>query len=459
MVPPRLVEQTRRLYADLSQHWRLVEPNIISYGALSSPHRSGVLEASNPDALIFDEAHRAASATSATNKKIRRCIAERPGMPVVVLSGTVLKRRLTDYAGLMGWTLGGGSPAPRDYTTRRDWGMALDDLGALPNSAPGVLTKWCRDGETVREGYRRRLYDTPGVVGSSRLECDASLTLREWRPKVPANVEAALVALRRDWARPDGETFKEALDLYRHARSVAQGFYLRWTQTPPREWLDARRDWHSTVRKATARGRRGLESPALYEKAIEEGRQPRPATLDAWEAVRGVFVPKTEVVWISDYYLEAAASWAAKNGPALLWCDAPALGHRLAKLSGLTYYGQGAEADRELADEIEDAPGKRALILSMDAHAEGKNLQGWGRGLILAPPSSAKACEQLLARQHRGDVEEVEMSIAMHTLELREAVADAQRNARFVEEQEGQPQRLLAASWVAPVDSVAPPIQ
>lgn len=99
---------------------------VVSYSILSHPDHEGVLDRLRPDALICDEAHALLGKGSARSKRIRRYLKGAPHCRVALLSGSVARSSLMEWAELAGIALGDWSPAPRDRQTRIEWAEALD---------------------------------------------------------------------------------------------------------------------------------------------------------------------------------------------------------------------------------------------------------------------------------------------------------------------------------------------
>lgn len=442
LVPSPLEDQTLRIYEDLAQHWKLVPPRIIGYGTLQHPKHHDILEQAQPDLLVLDEAHQAASATSARGKRVRRYLKAFPQCRLCALSGTMIRRGLRDWAYLSYAALRAKSPAPRTWKELEAWGYALDDLGGLPNSEPGVLSQWRGENETVREGYRRRVIETPGVVSTAAQSCDASILIHARKPRVPTVIQEALRTLHKTWERPDGEYFESGLEHQRYAMQLSVGLYLRWKEKPPQPWLEARRAWGRELRARIKPGRAGLDSAALYEAAVTSGRVVS-ATYAAWDEIRSTYEPTTEVVWLSDFLVQDAVKWAEQK-PGIVWTDTPALGKKIAATAGLPYYGDGAEAARRILD----VTGGESIVASRRSHGTGRNLQCFTRALMTQCPANNEAWEQTLGRYHRPGQksDEVEMWTYQHTRDVKDAFMSARSNSAFVRESEGGRPRLWAAT-------------
>jgi hypothetical protein len=447
LIPPSLRAKTKADYAHLREHWVLPSPEaltIVAYSELSVAKGTDLLERLAPDLIVADEAHCLKDPKAARTKRFLRYFKAHPDTRFCALSGTMTSRSLRDWAHLSRLALRTGSPAPRDWRTLDSWAWALDDLKEpFENSPPGALAVFCPHGEPVREGYRRRVLGTPGVVATATTDCDASLVIQERRVKVPPSVREALDQLRTTWQRPDGEEFNSALEAYRYARQLASGLYLRWTEKPPQAWLEARQAWHREVRTfLSRRSTPGLDSPALYEAAVKAGRLPS-TSYGPWKALEAEFSPETEDVWLSGFLVEDAVRWLAGT-PGIVWTESPAFGQRLAKATGLRYYGAGAKASAAI---LEADPGE-SFVASVQAHGTGKHLAAWSRGLVVTANPKGEVWQQLLGRMHRQGqkADEVVFDVYLHTPELRAAFAEARKNSEFQGSAFGEPQRLEAAT-------------
>lgn len=450
LVPSPLVIQTERIYEHLCLHWRLPPTAILGYGRLSHPKHALALEDLDPDCLVADEAHKLENPGAACHKRVKACLRRRPHCAFCALTGTPNDKSIKDDAYVQLWALRAGAPVPQDWQQREHWAIALDYLPEpLENCPPGALVAF---GTPVREAYGQWVAETPGVVASEGLSCDAPLHLDVRPLAIPPPVVRALDDLRATWTRPDGEEFSEALDFSRYARQLATGLYTRWNPAPPADWLDARRDWKREVRTFLAsRSKPGIDSEALYEEAVAAGRVPS-TSYGPWRAVEDSFRPRKETVWLDDYLARDAARWARGPGsPGIVWTRSPALGRRIAELAGVRYYGEGpkdalAILPRALGGEID---GSVSIVASLDAHGTGRNLQMYRRQLFTSPSSNARTTEQWLGRLHRFGQEapSVEATFYLHTPEAQDAFRQAVGAARWLQEYRRQPQRLCAAVY------------
>ena len=431
---------------ELSRHWFLPPGlRIMSYEELSTAKSTSALETLAPDLIIADEAHKLRHRDATRTRRFLRYFRDHPGVQFCALSGTLAGASIEDYAHLAGLALGEGSPLPLDRWEARNWAAALDVHTREP-VGPGVLRRF---GEPVREGYRRRLLETQGVIATSEASIGASLLFEAWDFRAPPAVERALAELAATWTTPAGEELEDALALRRSARQISQGFYYRWVwpdETPDFEWLEARAQWHKALREFLTgpHAGAGRDSPLLLAREAIAGRAPRgvQGAWPAWDAVRHREPPPVEAVWIDDGLVRAAAAWARTN-PGIVWYEHEAIGSAL-RAAGVPTFGPGPEDGAGLLRE----KGTRGVAASLPAHGTGKNLQPFSRNLFLCPPSGGAVWEQAIGRTHRQgqEAEEVVVVVARHAEPLRKAWESATEEAAFVAETTGTAQRLLFGS-------------
>jgi len=448
-------------YPQLIQQYRLpklvgasVEPirpegvlHVFSYSELSLAKNSDLLERLKPDLIICDEAHALRHASAARTKRFIRYFKAYRATRLAALSGTITSKSLKDYAHLAFLALKEGTFTPVKYTTLEEWASAID-VSPVPAPA-GVLSRWCEFGEGVRDGYRRRMTETQGVVATTESAfLGASLNFYEREVKVSAALRSALREMEKTWVRPDGEEeFDEPMAYARCARQLAMGFYYRWTwprgesEALRKEWLTRRGEYNRAVAKVLQyRSKPGLDSPLLVAKAAAEGRLEVPEYAP-WVLIRDSCLPETEAVWLDKSVMEDAARWAQKE-VGILWYEHREVGAELEAMTGLPHYGAGAEG-------ILSERGNRSIIASIRAHGTGKNLQCFNRNLVLTPPTSGTVWEQLLGRTHRPGQEsdEVEVWVYRHTTELKQAIVKATADAEYQRGTTGNDQKLLNATY------------
>lgn len=504
LLPPNLkhqmLEQDWHYYG---QHWQL--PNlsgpgkmyypglpflyVVAFSELSGAKSTTLLHDLNPDVVVVDEAHSVRNRTAARTKRFLRFLKDKPDVRLFSWSGTLTSRSLHDYAHLSAHALRDGSPTPLHWPTVEEWASHLDP-GDL-RTPPGALAQLDDSNprtDDAREGFKRRLVATPGVISSGdAASCQASLTITERELVTPEVVKQHLRTLEATWQRPDGEELVDGLSVARCARELSCGFYYRW-RWPRGErvevieaWLTARKEWHKELREKLKTGRAHMDSPLLCTKAairwyegythVErdvEGREiarrhvpPHTSSgpLPTWEAlhwprwkeVRDTAKPETEAIWLDDFLVNDCLDWLAE-GPGLLWYEFGAVASRILQSAKgrnlrLAYAGPGDEGNKL----VSALTGSEAVVASIRAHGTGKNLQAFSRNLVANPPADGATWEQLIGRTHRQGQEEDEVTfdIYRHTEAFANAVDRARDLSDYIEGTFGTNQKLTSvARWV-----------
>lgn len=506
IVPAQVREQTNlQVLPEMSQHWRM-HPNleVITYWDLSQEFNANILEDINPDLIAADEVHRFKNRNSGRTKRMTRYMTANPETIFAALSGTVTNRSIRDYDHILRWCLKAGTPLPETWQELCQWADVLDVMPEEledSRSPAGALEVWTYDNDgdpiltdddklvqiNVRQGYRDRLVQTPGVIATKADELGVSLILKERRLDVPDRVLEMLAKLALTWETPNGDLITEAVDLWRHARELCCGFWYRWDPKPPREWLDARKAWKQHVRDTLKHNRRRLDTELqVWNEEAEKHGRPRAPKLKAtddedltveeiekiqkanakkkakherelaewrvnvnpehcmwckWLSIRRSFKINNVAEWVDDFAIRDATKWLEEVG-GIVWTEHTAWAERLSKVSGVRFFGPGKKANIDILTHT------GPMIASIKAHGEGKNLQHHhNTSLVVSPPSSGKTWEQLLGREHRPGQKEDEViyEIYMHADELRASVRKAFRDARYLEHTLGNRQKLRYA--------------
>lgn len=488
VVPAALRDKTRIEWAHYAKHWRVHSSiHIIAFEQLSRVSYNDWLATVQPDCIIVDEAHKIKNPKAACTRKIQRYIESRRaiGAPltVVVMSGTMSRTSLRDHATLQRLALGDGAPVPHRSDTVTAWNAILGEGDEADNLylEAGVLADWARPDllgpereavawagsrASIRVGFRQRMLDTPGVIGSAVAPCDAALTLDAWTPAVPDVVRDALAALYASGEMPDGQTCGDALELYRHESTLALGFWDRWKIQPPPIWRQSRRLWHNVTRRilanskkrhsvldvANAIDRGEIADPNLREYVtrweiakVDELMAQAPADLTVlrcWRAVEPAFAPSSAPVWLCDDLVRAAGAWLEKE-KGVVWVDSVAFGRALEGL-GFSYYGAGGLDRRKRTIELASGP----IVASVASSGTGRNLQQWCSGLVVQPDQDAVTNEQMIARHHRPGqpADEVTFSYACFVDAHRRQLDKAWERSILLADTWGQPQKLLLAT-------------
>lgn len=463
LVPASLREKTFKDYTYYQQHFKLphlvgakdattstYRIHLLTYSGLSSPSQHGVLDALQPDAVIADECHNLKHVSSIRTKRLRAysrnyykkwSVSPKFGF----LSGTITSSSIKNYAHLLKLALGDGAPVPFDYWQLEAWAGALDP--GEGRTGPGCLSAFCEPGEDARDGYRRRLVSTHGVVASHKDEVGSTLILNRRSIHVPQAVTDALTKLETTWCTPGGEEITDALSYYRAAVQISTGFFYRWTWLPIvskhniSAWLDARANWHREIRHFLRHSSRpGCDSPFLYQNYVRSGKI-RSQHYRPWlEAKKLVTPPKTETVWIDDFIIRDTCARDSVD-PTLIWTGSKATSSRL--FTHFPYSTYQAGNDGILLEN-----GTRTTVASIKSHGTGKNLQQFVRSTLIEAPSSGEAFEQLLARTHRQGqlADEVHYNMYLHTPILVRMWEKVQEEAEYIYRTTGVPQRVLYAT-------------
>lgn len=450
VVPADLKEKTLLEARQYALHWRVAPMKVVSYHFLANPKNQLWLWDYKPDLIVLDESENA-SPGSKCAKRIGRYKKAFEKTRVVPMSGTPGGRSIKDYWHTCRWALGSRAPVPADPLETGAWAYAMDekvppearfDPGALLSLAP---TDASLEPEVrARLAYRARFNSTPGVVCTTDDVPPVGLKLWTTDFEIPAAAQEMIAAMREDWTTPDGHDFSMPMDLWRHARDLGCGFFYKWDPYPPDWWLFPRRAWHKFAREALKYSRT-KDSVTHIIAAIEAGEMDDGGLYKAWKDVEDRFVPNPVPVWVHDSMVRHCTEWLRENPKdGLVWAERRAFGERLSELSGRPYFRQkGLDAQGRLIDSFDGG----SAVVSVKSCGKGHNLQQYRTNLIPSPPSVGKIVEQLLGRTHReGQGADVVLGEFLLTCrESYQSMAQAIRDAKCIEERDGQLQKLCYA--------------
>jgi len=457
LIPAKLVAKTHRELENYGKHFKL--PNnlkVMSYELLSRDRGEKELISYNPDLVVADECHKLKNLKAACTKRVGRYFKENPDTKMLAVSGTITRKSIMDYWHILKWCLKDKAPIPTGWREVKDWSLALDEQ--IPfgwqRLQPGCLLLLCTAEEQAiattkpkaglefsRLGFRNRLTGSPGVVATSDTFTGSSLYLKCELNHTIEEIQSDFETLRSTWQTPDGVDFMDAMAFWRHCRELSNGFYYRWTNRPPAEWLAARKEWASFVRNIVSHSRKGIDTEFRVAKAVTSGDYVSPE-YHTWKAIKDSFEPVTEAVWRSDNVILQVAKWL-NNNEGIAWVEHLAFGEKLSQTTGLPFYSQnGMNRDKQL---IEDAKGP--IIASIASNSEGRNLQQYNNNLIVSCPPSGSVFEQLIGRTHRSGQtsDEVNFEIMFGCRESLEGFNEAIEQAKYVEATTKQPQKILFA--------------
>jgi hypothetical protein len=414
ITPASLQQKTMRDLSQIRRHWKVPKKiHLLSYELLSRDRGPKELEAFRPQVIVADEAHRLKNPKAACTKRLVRYLKENTECVYVDMTGSLTDRSIMEYAHRLRLALPPSAvPVPTQYYECKDWSDALDfKPSAAGRIRAGALFYMATDEdmkqlarnpsketeiEVARKVYGRRLLSAPGVVGTAEtFDGTMSILLEGEVHEVDEPVKAAFSNLRENWELPDGYPIESPTELWRYSLQLSQGFYYRWVEPPPLDWLQARRALAAVTREILAHFH-DLDSPLEARRAIEKGRFPMyEGILREWREVEGTFDPQREPHWVSRRAIDFACQWAKKNR-GIIWTHEVAFARKLAEVSGLPYYGRrGLCGDRMIEDE------RNTCISSLKASQTGRNLQYFNNQLFMSLPLGGGAWEQTLGRMHR----------------------------------------------------------
>ncbi len=415
---------------------------IESYNWISSIKGARFLEEYQPDLMICDEVHKLKNPKSARTKRIIRYFKTHPGTIFVGLSGTITKDALSDYYHLFWLALRDRSPLPNNQPEIEMWDLVLSpkrENNYFENIHPGVLLYW--DPNDTRKGYQKRLSQTPGIVITENQACDSSINIHLWSTK---HETPELVNCRETWILPNGEWICDALQFYQKSRQLSNGYYYDYAIQPPEEWIEKKRAWHSLARIIIKNSRKNIDT--LGQLELYCGHDFREFV--EWKEIEKTFKPQTLVYWYDTRVLSGVIKFINLQSDQrfLIWVDNVALGKML-ESCGFLYYGDGDHQQLLHYSTRADIP-NIPIVLSIDAHSEGKNLQKFNKNIIITPPNSGKRWEQIMGRTHRIGQESHEINswVCCHTDELMGSFQNAMVEAEYIQTTTGQKQKLLMST-------------
>jgi hypothetical protein len=426
LVPGGHRKKTVKEFWELEEHWKKPEKLIVeSYEKTLSKE---YLFDYKPDLIIADECHKLKNRKAGITRHLFR-YAQENSFKFIPMSGTLTKRSFDDWWHLMRWALPRElQPLPGDYRESIMWGEAMDEKLKMrrPLDALKVFGPTLKE---ARKGYGKLLSQVPGVITAPSPDVDASIYLKIKKIE-SKTIKDAIKKMSKTWELPDGTEFSEATEWWRHSVEMSQGFYYRWKEQPPEEWLAARAMFNKAIRHKLRYSRK-YDTPGQ----VVEANPDMPEYLQ-WKEIEKTFTPVTEAVWFCEDVIDYA-----KKFKGLIWTEHKAVGQ---KLAGKDYFSSNGENEKKT--HIYDFRGDRAVV-SINAISEGFNLQSWDKNLILSPPSSGDKFEQLMGRTHRQGQksDSVYFEVIQTDRVLQVNFEQAKKDAEYIENITSQKQKLNLA--------------
>ncbi len=427
LVPGGLVKKTQRDFDRYERDWPVdVRPTVLGYEYVS--RNPDAIRKVGPVLVEADEVHYLKNLRATRTQRVAAWMTENPETLFMGLSGTIVDRSLMDFWHLALWALRHKAPVPLEKREAEMWARAVDlevevplELGAL----------------TCLGDFGTRVSDTPGVVCGPPSEVHASIRIIPDVVPLPDVVRLSLDELDRTRARPDGIDLTDDM-VVAHRFTKCLGFWLRWHEQPPEEWVRARRRWVLLTQAIRDANLPGLDSDLLvaarYGDSTPEGKD--------WFAVKDSFKPRQVVEWIDRGIIPNLVERARKHGDSLIW-----VGHRAVReLLPCDYYGEkGLTKDGRF---VEDARG--TVALSIKANKAGVNLQhSYAINYMLHMPGRGLDLEQLLGRTHRTGqkADEVVLRYYAPLKCYHERLKQAKRDAVFQQGFDKKQKKLLIADY------------
>lgn len=454
LLPASLVQKTQNESELYRKHFNFKMPTILSYEKLSYYTGIELLNTMQPELIVCDEAHKLKSMDSARTKRLGRYISKNLATKLVVMSGTLLNKSLHDLAHLSEWALRERSPLPRNSR----------DVDALDLILKGEANKfqYAQFRElNSRAKFLDRMESVGGVCITNQENVKASLRLNTWRLKMPSDLQDAIRTCFDEGVVEGLEDFDVDLDAIAesdHLWEDAEGFasrglhqlmlgciyYWDWEGERNDDWLSARREWSRAKRTIKDFDLEDFDSDFLVESNFYSLPEEVVSFFEKeyldWQAHKSFVPPPKKKEWVSDYIVDACKQYLeSSDSPCILWVNLQEVGNRLSKELNIPYFGAGTEPPKDAQN----------CLLSIKAHATGKNLQAWRNNLVVHPVSDPSLIEQLIARTHREGqlADEVEITFFTHSI-FGSSLNRATKQAYVVQESTNQPMRLCYADRI-----------
>lgn len=403
-------KKTPRHLKKISEHWRVRDDiKIISYEKLGVVSGKELLFDLKPDMILLDEMNYLKNRKGvARTKRIEKYVKKFRPM-ILGLSGNFMDRSIMQGWHIIYWTLPYTMPLPRNYWEVKKWATAIEGDPMFTDLSPGVLRQFCNLDESVDDGLGRRIIETPGIIAIEAEDARVSLSIEAIYPIVPEEIKDLVAEMRSTYVTPGDKPFETALELWMHCRTLGCGYYNKWKDPPPKEWILRRKEWSKMCREVLKYSRK-METQKEVANAAIAGKLSKEECdiYHRWAEIRPEYKPITIPVWISEYLIEYASKWLEENDRGLVWCELKGFAEHLSEVTGIPYFCNLGKDKKGIF--IEDFSGP--AIVSPIAVKDGYNLQyNWSNNLIISCPPNNENIEQVIGRTHRKFQTEDEVTV------------------------------------------------
>jgi hypothetical protein len=414
-----------------------------------------------PQLVVGDEVDMLRNPDAAVTRRVDRLFVRHEETRFAGMTGTLLRHTYRNAEHLMRWALKHGAPVPFDYTTREEVAQAIDNKpregaarppGALKQFAPPGTEHLNWNGITeevqkaARQGWAKRMGDTPGVILDDESSCDQPLHIHLLEAPPDPVLDVEFLRFRGSQTTFDGWLLADPFSLLRYGTELGDGAVSYWDPRPPVPWSEARKDLNRFV-KEKIEGSQAKKKPLDSELAVLQAYPEHPIVV-RWREIKPTFKPNSVTQPVSYSVVTYAAQWLRNNGPALCWVQHSWTGRTLSRLTGLPYFeGEGKSVEGYYIDDYKKT--KQSCILSTDANWRQRNLQhDYTKALVLGPKPGAHFTEQTIGRVHRqGQDHPVHWYYVLSCRENLNAIAAMVQEAQAATDTSTLPQKILDATW------------
>lgn len=447
---------------------------VLSYSKLSRPDATDYLERLNPAAILADEAHNLSNPKSVRTKRLLRYFEAHQDTVFCAMSGTLTKKRLSDFGHLSFLALRNHTPLPAEWPLLQSWGRCVNhEDDEYPNAADWrnimpLMERFSANRSDIlkrapkkrltqiaRRALAERIAVTPGVSATTTGSCDASIFVELVTGlEIPEVIKNAIKNVQDLFELPNGDYVGTAAHVVEAVTQLLQGFYYfwDWPGEPDYQWLHAKKEWNQSIEQLIGYGLPKFDSFFLVSSAVSRGyamekfgnTAARKRDIKTAMVAYEQWLPQSEkpepprgVAWLDMYLIDYLATGIEAG--TLIWISHNETRNALRE-RGLEVVEAGKEPSGE----------ERTLVLSISSHGTGLNLQTWNKNFIVTPPPSGSKFEQLMGRTHRNGQrrDDVNFKVLAHAEQFKSNYFRAVENAKYLKQLTGQQQKLLIATEV-----------